>query len=98
MKLLIFVLPLFLISCANNQTVLKSNFHEVKTKKTGVLLHANKIASRNPKASKAASPSITRVIAAPPVESLNDRPQELAGDRYDQNLEEIIAEKVSYSE
>lgn len=67
-------------------------------KKTGVLLHANKIASRNLKASKSASPSISRVLAVPPVESLNDRPQELAGDRYDQTLEEVAAEKVSYSE
>jgi len=66
--------------------------------KTGVLLHANKITSRNPKASKAASPQISRVLAEPPVESLNDRPQELAGDRYDQTLEDVIAEKVSYSE
>ena len=66
-------------------------------KKTGVLLHANKVASRNANASKAASPSISRVIPTQ-VESLNDRPQELAGDRYDQNLEETVAEKVSYSE
>ncbi len=70
-------------------------------KKTGVLLHANKIASRNPNATASASPSISKVISTP-VESLNDRPQELAGDRYDQTLEENIAtpvaEKVSYSE
>ena len=70
-------------------------------KKTGVLLHANKIASRNPKATASASPSISKVISTP-VESLNDRPQELAGDRYDQTIEENVAtnvaEKVSYSE
>ncbi len=66
-------------------------------KKTGVLLHANKIASRNPKASKTASTSVSRVIPEQ-VESLSERPQELAGDRYDQTLEETIAEKVSYSE
>ncbi len=66
-------------------------------KKTGVLLHANKIASRNPKASKSASPSISKVIPTQ-VESLSERPQELAGDRYDQTLEETVAEKVSYSE
>ncbi len=66
-------------------------------KKTGVLLHANKIASRNPKASKTSSTSVSRVIPEQ-VESLSERPQELAGDRYDQTLEETIAEKVSYSE
>ena len=66
-------------------------------KKTGVLLHANKIASRNAKATVSASPSISRVISSP-AESLNDRPQELAGDRYDQTLDEVVAEKVSYSE
>lgn len=65
--------------------------------KTGVLLHANKIASRNPKASKSASASISRVIPTQ-VESLNDQPQELAGDRYDQSLDEAVAEKASYSE
>jgi len=65
--------------------------------KTGVLLHANKVASRNPKATKAASSSVTRVIPTQ-VESLNERPQELAGDRYDQTLEDVVAEKVSYSE
>ncbi|MEH6457602.1 MAG: SH3 domain-containing protein [Cocleimonas sp.] len=66
-------------------------------KKTGVLLHANKIASRNPKATIAASPSISKVITSP-VQSLNDRPQELAGDRYDQTIDDVVAEKVSYSE
>ena len=66
--------------------------------KTGVLLHANKIASRNAKASTSASPSISRVISTPPVNSLNDRPEEYAGDRYDQKLDDTVAEKVSYSE
>ena len=65
--------------------------------KTGVLLHANKVASRNPKATVDASPSVTRVIPTQ-VESLNERPQELAGDRYDQPVEITQAEKVSYSE
>ena len=69
--------------------------------KTGVLLHANKIASRNPNATASASPSISKVISTP-AESLNDRPQELAGDRYDQTLEENMstpaAERVSYIE
>lgn len=65
--------------------------------KTGVLLHANKIASRNAKATVSASPSISEVISTP-VESLNDRPKELAGDRYDQALDDAVAEKVSYSD
>lgn len=69
-------------------------------KKTGVLLHANRVASRNAKASKAASPSISRVIPAQPsnINPLNERPQELAGDRYDQTLEDPSAEKVSYTD
>lgn len=66
-------------------------------KKTGVLLHANRSSSRNVNATVNTSPSISRVISSP-VESLNDRPQELAGDRYDQTIEETVAEKVSYSE
>jgi len=69
--------------------------------KTGVLLHANKIASRNPNATAAASPSISKVTATP-AESLNDKPQEFAGDRYDQPIQEaneaVSAEKVSYSD
>lgn len=67
-------------------------------KKTGVLLHANKVASRNPKATTAASPSISKIITQPPAESLREQPQELAGDRYDQTLEDASAEKVSFSE
>ena len=66
--------------------------------KTGVLLHANKNMSRNSNASVASSPSISRVLSSPPVESLNDRPEELAGDRYDQSIEDSKAERVSYSE
>lgn len=66
-------------------------------KKTGVLLHANKVASRNPKATVEASPNISKVITTP-VSSLSDRPEEYAGDRYDQTIEDPIAEKVSYTE
>ena len=69
-------------------------------KKTGVLLHSNKIASRNPKATVSTSPGISRIISSTEDSSLNldDRPQELAGDRYDQPDEVASAEKVSYSE
>jgi len=66
-------------------------------KKTGVLLHANKIASRNETASASASPAISKVIATP-VKSLSDKPEEYAGDRYDQTIEVASAERVSYVE
>ena len=65
--------------------------------KTGVLLHANKIASRNPKATTNASSHISAILPTDD-QLLNEEPQELAGDRYDQSLEEGVAEKVSYAE
>lgn len=54
--------------------------------KTGVLLKQtqpnNNIASRNN--NSIATPQITAKVLATPVESLNDRPTEYSGDRYDQ--------------
>ena len=65
--------------------------------KTGVLLHANKIASRNSVATKKASPAVTRVISGSTDVTLN-RPEEYAGDRYDQTLDDPTNTKVSYTE
>lgn len=81
------------VNWQNNQGWVNSRY----LTKTGVLLHANKIASRNPQATASASPSISKVIATP-ANSINDMPQEYAGDRYDQKLEDAVAEKVSYTE
>jgi hypothetical protein len=66
--------------------------------KTGVLLHPNRIAtnskaSRNNKSITQSAQIISKPIATP-VESLDEKPQEYAGDRYDQPTQVAVAREL----